>query len=158
MIGRDFMQEMRAGEEKAVEALLNAAFPGPDEARIVRALRKSGEIAGEQVVREEGQIVGYLALSRFRAPEGWLCLAPIAVAPDRQGQGIGRRMCRMLVGWAEAAGQTIVVLGEPEFYSRAGFRMAEGLASPFPIDHTLVAGPARAPQGSRLRYPRAFGT
>ncbi|QFT62182.1 GNAT family N-acetyltransferase [Roseivivax sp. THAF30] len=152
----DFMREMRAGEEDAVEALLRAAFPGPDEANLVRHLRKSGAIAGEQVVTEGDQLLGYLALSQMIAPKGWLCLAPVAVAPDRQRQGIGRRMCRFLAGWAEAAGQTIVVLGEPGFYQRCGFRMAEGLTSPFPVDHTLVVGPAKSKE-SALVYPKAFG-
>ncbi|SIS66944.1 putative acetyltransferase [Roseivivax lentus] len=153
----DFMREMRAGEEGAVDALLRAAFGGPDEALLVTALRKSGDIAGEQVVAEGGSIVGYLALSAMPAPKGWLCLAPVAVAPDRQGAGIGRRMVRFVAGWAEAAGQTLVVLGDPTFYGRCGFRAATGLTSPFPIDHTLVAGPAKARPGTALVYPKAFG-
>ncbi len=153
----EFMREMRAGEEDAVDALLRAAFGGAEEARLVAALRKAGDIAGEQVVRQGDVLIGYLALSAMRAPEGWLCLAPVAVAPDNQGQGIGRRMVRVTAGWAEAAGQTLVVLGDPAFYSRCGFRMAQDITSPYPLDHTLVAGPAKAKSGVALVYPKAFG-
>ncbi|MHA6325362.1 GNAT family N-acetyltransferase [Roseivivax sp. CAU 1753] len=153
----DFMRAMRAGEEAQVDALLRAAFDGPDEADLVAALRKTRAIAGEQVVTIGGNVAGYLALSAMTAPEGWLCLAPVAVAPEHQRLGIGRRMVRFVVGWAEASGQTLVVLGDPVFYRRCGFRMAEGLRSPYPIDHTLVAGPARAPDGTALGYPAAFG-
>lgn len=153
----EFMREMRAGEEAAVDALLRTAFDSAEEAEIVRALRKAGDIAGEQVVAEDGAVIGYLGLSAMRAPRGWLCLAPVAVAPDRQGQGIGRRMVRFVAGWADAAGQTLVVLGDPAFYERCGFRKAEGLTSPFPIEHTLVAGPAKAKPGTALVYPKAFG-
>ena len=153
----EFMRAMRAGEEAQIDALLREAFGGADEAALVSALRKSGAMAGEQVVAEGGRVVGYLALSAMVAPKGWLCLAPVAVAADRQGRGIGRRMVRFVAGWAEAAGQTLVVLGDPAFYGRCGFRAAAGLTSPYPIESTLVAGPANAPEGTALVYPKAFG-
>ena len=54
--GHDFMREMRAGEETQVEQLLQKAFKGNDEARLVRLLRKEGVMAGESVVAEDGRI------------------------------------------------------------------------------------------------------
>ncbi|SEK38144.1 putative acetyltransferase [Roseivivax marinus] len=159
MFRNQFMREMHAGEEDAVEALLRAAFGQPDEATLVRKLRKQGVIAGEAVVPGEDGPVGYVALSDMVAPKGWLCLAPVAVAPDQQGQGIGRRLCGMISEWARQAGQTVVVLGEPGFYQRAGFSLerAQKLASPFPLDHTLIARPGEDMPKDRLVYPKAFG-
>ena len=156
--GHDFMREMRAGEETQVEQLLQKAFRGNDEARLVRLLRKEGVMAGESVVAEDGRIVGYFALSEFVKPKGWLCLAPVAVLPERQGQGIGRRMMGMLSEWARLAGKTVVVLGQVPFYERGGFSAARAakLTTPYPVEHTLLAGPGQDVPEAELVYPAAF--
>ncbi len=157
MFSPDFLREMKRGEEASVSALLTDAFGQPDEARLVEKLRKSRAMAGEMVLPSKQGIVGYLALSRMIAPKGWLCLAPMAVHPDLQRMGYGRRMVGMITEWARLSGQTLVVLGDPDFYTRCGFRPApEGLTSPYPVDHTLVAGEVKA-KSLDLRYPQAFG-
>ncbi len=159
MLSNNFLREMRPGEEAQVDALLRAAFGQADEAKLVKALRKSGRIAGECVVPGDDGLDGYFALSSMRAPEGWLALAPVAVAPEKQRRGIGRRMTGFLTAWAVAAGQTVVVLGEPGFYERAGFSVARArkLTSPFPVDHTAIARPGDDVPEATLVYPDAFG-
>lgn len=160
-----FLRAMRPGEEPAVAALLKAAFGGEEEARLVDRLRKDGVMAGESVLPgPEGPAghagpVGYFALSQMRAPKGWLCLAPVAIHPDWQGRGHGRRMIRMLAGWAVAADQRVVVLGEPAFYQDCGFSTARAarLISPYPIDHTALLAPGEDIPTETLRYPAAFG-
>ncbi|WP_417525942.1 GNAT family N-acetyltransferase [Marinovum sp.] len=157
-----FLRAMKPGEEPSVDALLRAAFGGEDEVRLVAKLRKAGVMAGESVLPgPEGSNgpVGYFALSQMRQPKGWLCLAPVAIHPDWQRRGQGRRMIRMLTGWAEAAGQTIVVLGEPDFYESCGFSRARaaGLTSPYPTDHTLLLAPGGGVPRETLVYPAAFG-
>ena len=77
-----FTRPMQPGEEDAVRDLLDAAFGGRDESRLVDALRKSGDMAGEMVLPMGERVIGYYALSPFRAPKGWLCLAPVAIAPE----------------------------------------------------------------------------
>lgn len=153
-----FCRALRAGEEAQVDALLGAAFDSGAEARLVTALRRSGAIAGEMVLPLNGEIAGYYALSHFRRPEGWLCLAPVAIHPEHQRQGHGRRMVGQLAEWARLTGQVVVVLGQAEFYQRAGFRRAsaELLSSPYPIEHTLIAGPEEDLPKERLVYPAAF--
>lgn len=155
----DFMREMQAGEEPEVERLIQKAFKGNDEVALVRALRKQGDMAGEMVVAGPDGLVGYLALSEMAAPKGWLCLAPVAVHPDAQGRGVGRRMCGMITAWARQAGRMVVVLGDVPFYERAGFSAARAakLASPYPIAHTLLAGPGEGAPEETLLYPPAFG-
>ncbi|MEQ9258402.1 MAG: N-acetyltransferase [Roseovarius sp.] len=154
-----FCRPMQAGEEAAVERLLHAAFDAPDEAGLVQALRREGAIAGEMVLPMGEEIVGYYALSSMRAPEGWLCLAPVAVAPEHQGKGLGRRMVGQLAQWARMAGQTVVVLGYVPFSERCGFSAARAarLTSPYPVEHTLLAGPGEDAPEAVLRYPKAFG-
>ena len=157
MFSPDFLREMQRGEEPAVDALLAHAFGGQDEVKLIAKLRKSRAMAGEMVLPSEHGIIGYLALSKMIAPKNWLCLAPVAIHPDVQRMGYGRRMVGMITEWAKMTNQTLVVLGDPVFYQRCGFRTApDGLTSPYPVDHTLVAGPAKA-KSLELRYPQAFG-
>ena len=160
LIGPDFSRELRRGEEDEVEALLRSAFDGAAAAELVRALRKTGAMAGESVATWDGRIAGYYALSHMVAPKGWLCLAPVAVSPDRQGRGLGRRMMGMLSEWARLSQTYVVVLGQVAFYERAGFSQAraQGLTSPYPLAHTMIAGPGTDVPVSALQYPKAFAT
>ncbi len=153
-----FSREMRRGEEPAVAALLQRAFGGQAEARLVDKLRRAGDIAGETVLPSDDEIVGYYALSVMRSPKRWLCLAPVAIEPDWQGQGHGRRMIGLVSEWARLSGCYVVVLGEPAFYARAGFSLARAakLSSPYPITNTLLAGPGTDVPEQTLIYPKAF--
>lgn len=149
---------MNPGEEQAVERLLQRAFEGSAEAQLVRKLRKSRQIAGEMVVPGEDGIVGYYALSRMVEPKGWLALAPVAVDPEWQGRGIGRRMVGMAAEWARLSKTTIVVLGAVPFYERAGFSVARAakLISVYPVAHLLLAGPGEDAPERALVYPSTF--
>jgi putative acetyltransferase len=77
----------------------------------------------------DGAVVGYVLGSRIHVGGSpAVALAPLAVHPQHQGAGIGQQLVRRLVGEARSAGETlIVVLGDPEYYSRFGFRAAEDL-------------------------------
>ncbi|MDG1376666.1 MAG: N-acetyltransferase [Yoonia sp.] len=153
----EFARDMKRGEEAQVDALLRAAFGGSAEAELVVKLRKARLIAGEQVLPMGDKIVGYYALSYMVKPKGWLCLAPVAIAPDVQRRGYGKRMVGMLTEWARLTKTPVVVLGEPAFYEKAGFSRegAAALTSPYPIDHTMVCGLTGAPEQT-LVYATAF--
>ncbi|MFQ1699167.1 GNAT family N-acetyltransferase [Loktanella agnita] len=155
----DFSRDMRPGEEPAVDALLRAAFVGgEDEVALVRKLRKSRAIAGETVLPMGDRIVGYYALSRLVSPKGWLVLAPVAIDPDMQGAGHGRRMIGMLTEWARLTRTPVVVLGQPAFYEKAGFskEQASRLRSPYPPEYILLASCAGGQPAETLVYPTAF--
>ena len=158
--GPDFARELRPGEESQVEALLHAAFEGPDEADLVRKLRKDRAMAGENVLVWDGEIMGYFALSHMVAPKGWLCLAPVAIKPSLQRRGYGKRMLGLLSEWARLSQTPVVVLGDPQVYERAGFSrdMAANLISPYPIEFTMLAGLKGPPPTKKLVYPAAFET
>lgn len=154
----EFARDLERGEEMQVDDLLRAAFGGTEEVALVAKLRKARLIAGEQVMPMGGRIVGYYALSYLVKPRGWLCLAPVAIAPDVQRCGYGKRMIGMLTEWARLTQTPVVVLGAPAFYEKAGFsrESAAALTSPFPVDLTMVCGLAGAPE-QELIYPPAFG-
>jgi len=153
-----FQRPMNPGEEAAVERLLQRAFKGSSEAQLVRKLRKSRQIAGEMVVPGEGGIVGYYALSKMVEPKGWLALAPVAIDPEWQRRGIGKRMVGMAAEWARLSQTMIVVLGDVPFYEKAGFKAgrAAKLISAYPVDHLLLAGPGGDAPEKALIYPSSF--
>ena len=86
----------------------------------------------------------------FDAPGDWLCLAPVAVAPEEQGRGVATALLRHVVAELMAEKRTVVVLGEPRLYARAGFssERASRLVSPYPLGATLIAGRGRTALGA----------
>jgi putative acetyltransferase len=178
VIGPDVTCEMRPGEEGEVDALLRAAFPGPEEADLVRGLRRDGAIWAEFVQPWQGRIGAYAAISRMVEPQGWGCLAPVAVLPEWQRGALapagglraqyrfGTRIVSMIAHavqisrkWTPPFPDTIVVLGEPAFYERCGFSLARAqrLISPYPLSHTMIARRGEDVPEETLVYPAAFG-
>ncbi|WP_238987457.1 GNAT family N-acetyltransferase [Roseovarius dicentrarchi] len=145
----EFSRDLHRGEEGAVGDLLNRAYGGGAEAKTVDGLRRAGVIAGEVVLPCQGGIVGYYALSRMRAPGGALCVGPVAIDPDWQRAGHGRRMIGLLAEWARLSGTCVLAEGCEAFFARAGFR-ASG------VDGLWLAGPARDLSGVELLFPKAF--
>lgn len=175
LIGFDTSRDVTEADFAEVDTLLRAAFGGEDEAVLVRRLRADGDMMVEVAKPAAGRrVAGYYALSRMTAPDGWMCLAPVAVWPDLQNgaaapQGrdpapwrIGSRMMAELADLAASPQSqlgTIVVLGDPAFYERAGFsrRRAARLESPYPVDYTMILRPGDDVPAARLVYPDAFG-
>jgi putative acetyltransferase len=78
------------------------------------------------VADENGQVAGHIAFSPVQidgASAGWHSLGPDAVWPEWQRQGIGSALIRTGLDRLRKLGSNgCVVLGEPEFYGRFGFR------------------------------------
>ena len=81
-------------DHSAIRKLLLAALPTPGEADLVEQLRAGGDATIELVAEHQGSIAGHILYSRMQAPLRALALAPVAVAPDRQRQGIGSSLIR----------------------------------------------------------------
>ncbi|AFY67602.1 GNAT family N-acetyltransferase [Geitlerinema sp. PCC 7407] len=126
----------------AIAAVVTAAFGRADEARLIDRIRESDRYRPElALVAVDGDaIVGHVLLSGIDlvGAETWpvLGLAPLAVHPDHQRQGIGSALTQGAIAAAEAqAAPLIVVLGHADFYSRFGFEIStdHGIESPFPV-------------------------
>ena len=150
-----------AGDRAAIRNILLAAFPGPDEANLVERLRAEGDTAIELVGELDGRVVGHILFSPVEAPFRALALAPVAVAPDNHGLGIGsalinnghRIACEQ--GW-----DAIFVLGEPEYYRRFGYdpELAAGFSSPYAGEYFMALAlhaPLPASEGE-VTHARAF--
>lgn len=147
-------------DDLAIEHLLTAAFGSADEARLVHTLRDEGAMHSEGLACDPGgRIVGYAALSAFIAPSGWLALAPVAVQPALQRQGIGSAVVTAVLAEVEAP---VVVLGAPEYYGRFGFSVAAAarLTTPYPLNYTGLRGWSEQGDGpapsETLVYPKSF--
>ncbi len=125
-----------ATDVDAIDAVTTAAFlaaPHTDhtEQFIVKALRKAGKLTESLVAEVDGTVVGHVAVSPVSISDGasdWYGLGPISVLPAYQGQGIGARLMNAALSALRQRGACgCVVLGEPGYYGRFGFRVAPGL-------------------------------
>ena len=154
-------------DASAISALVDEAFASAEhsdgtEAAIVERLREAGALTLSLVAVEGGEIVGHVDLSPVTIDgrsAGWLGVGPVAVRPDRQRQGIGDRLMREALIWAGAHGAAgCVVLGEPAYYGRFGFRADPRLFYPGPPPEyfQLLAFGEEVPAGI-VGYHPAFG-
>jgi putative acetyltransferase len=127
---RSVMREEAPGDAAAVRRLNTAAFETDAEAKLVDVLRAAGALTLSLVAEVEGEIVGHIAFSPVvvdsaqRTFRG-VGLAPMAVAPARQRQGIGGKLIDEGLRRLRAAGHRFcVVLGHAEYYPRHGFARA----------------------------------
>ncbi len=143
-------------EAVTIAAFAHAAHTSHTEQFIVRELRALGQLAVSLVAVEQGaevdgdlegdvegvghsvgRIVGHVAVSPVTiapAPAGgaWYGLGPLSVLPPYQGQGIGSQLMRLALERLRALPQAAgcVVLGEPAYYTRFGFRGEPALVLP----------------------------
>jgi len=93
------------------------------------------------LAEEDGRPIGHILFSAARVEQAsrrvsTAILAPLAVVPDSQRQGIGGRLIEDGIARLAAAGVELVfVLGHPAYYPRHGFEPAHphGLVAPYPI-------------------------
>jgi putative acetyltransferase len=116
-------------EREAVLRVHRAAFGREDEARLVQQLHLSGRDVFELLAECDGTIVAHVAFSPVTIEHGEdgraRGLAPVAVLPAWQRQGIGTRLIgEALQALRAAALRGVVVLGDPTYYARFGFEPA----------------------------------
>jgi len=117
------------GDYDAVRRLNVVAFPTSAEAMLVDDLRLRVRPLISLVARLGDQVVGHILFSPVTLdghPDKQLMgLAPMAVAPELQGRGIGSSLVEAGLAQCDGLGMAaVVVLGHPEYYPRFGFEPA----------------------------------
>jgi putative acetyltransferase len=117
----------------AIESLYPKAFPDEDLLPVVRALLEEPEIGMSLVAIADSNVAAHVFFTRCEV-EGCdiktALLAPLAVTPACQRQGIGTSLVRDgLQRLQETGVQLVCVLGDPAYYSRLGFE-SEALVEP----------------------------
>jgi putative acetyltransferase len=116
-----------AADHAEVRRVNELAFGRPAEADLVDAVRAAGAATLSLVAVHEGRVVGHILFSpvTVASPSGDFVavgLAPMAVLPEVQKQGVGSLLVRAGLDNLRRAGhEIVVVLGHPEYYPRFGF-------------------------------------
>jgi putative acetyltransferase len=121
-----------AADHDGIRRVHQRAFPTPAEAALVDALRAAGAVTLSLVAVEDGggEVLGHILFSPVTITTAHgarvaVGLAPVAVAPARQRQGIGERLVRAgIAALGQAGHAVVVVLGHPDYYPRFGFERA----------------------------------
>ncbi len=155
----------------AIHEVNELAFGGRAEADLIEALRKTDSFIPELslVAVRNGEVIGHILFSPIviKSKErviSALALAPMAVHPKFQNQGVGTKLIRRGHEDCRRLGyKVVVVIGHPGYYPRFGFLPArdKGLQVPFPVPDEafmvleFVPGALEATQGEII-YPPAF--
>ncbi len=120
----DFQLRLETDRDRdGVEELLLEAFPTALEARLVQMLREDDDVVYSLVASGRTGVIGHALFSRMPAPAGSLALGPVAVTAPRRRQGIAAALVKAGLGHAKAdAWEAVIVLGDPSYYRRFGFR------------------------------------
>jgi putative acetyltransferase len=112
-------------------AFASAVHSSQTEPQIIDALRQAGALTISLVATEEDEVLGHVAFSPVTIDgedKGWYGLGPVSVRPDQQRQGIGERLVRDGLSRLQNMGAMgCVVLGDPGYYQRFGFRTDDRL-------------------------------
>ena len=127
-------QDIEAISRLTEVAFRNEVHSSHTEHFIVNALRRTGQLSISLVAAEHDEILGHVAISPVSISSGvtgWYGLGPISVRPDRQGKGIGSALMRAALQQLRQQGAAgCVVLGDPAYYGRFGFKAHPGLELP----------------------------
>jgi putative acetyltransferase len=113
-----------------IRKIIELAFGQAAEADLVDALRRNGKAFLSLVAEREGAVIGHILFSavNFETTEKQVSgqgLAPMAVLPEAQNQGVGSALVNEGLERCRRAGVAyVVVLGHPSYYPRFGFQPA----------------------------------
>ena len=115
---------------EAIRQVCDRAFGQPQEGEVVDSLRRNCEGLLSLVAVDQSQVVGHIFFSPATVDSGekpilGMGLAPMAVLPEFQRQGIGSELIRVGVAMLKQKGcPFIIVLGHADYYPRFGFERA----------------------------------
>ncbi len=115
-------------------ALLRLAFPGSHyEEQLVEEFHNNGTPLHEWVCIHANRVIAYIAFSNAYHEETvcGLHLAPLAVNPDFQNQGVGSELLHFALRQEVISKSTLYVLGKPDFYRKLGFELCTNPVCPF---------------------------
>ena len=163
---------IRAEEENdrsSVHAVNVSAFETPSEANLVDALREQVPHVVSLVAEDNGAIVGHIMFSPVslsgHIDVKVMGLAPLAVSPEHQRQGIGSALVHAGIEQVRKLGfGAVVVLGHPEYYPRFGFSPSSrfGIDCEYEVPEEVFMAMELRPEAlhgknGKIKYHAAFG-
>lgn len=125
------IREETPADIPAVRRINDLAFGGLDEGATVDLLRQRGKHLLSLVAEQDGEIVGHILFTAMtiETPGGIVPavgLAPMAVLPAHQRQGVGSALIRAgLQRLREDGHRVCFVLGHPTYYPKFGFERSD---------------------------------
>ncbi len=166
-----------AADYAAVEALVKSAFEhaphsdGSEHLLVARLRASAAFIPALSIVAEhKGELVGYILLTSNGICSQTQChttlaLAPLAVLPSLQRQGVGTALMGKAHAVAKKLGYgSIIVLGDPAYYGRFGYLPCSnfGITLPFEAPAEYMMAKELTPDSLKeisgeVCYDPAFG-
>jgi len=154
----------RPEDRDSIRDVLLAAFADhpyshQTEHLIVEALRPDDALTVSLVAEIGGDVVGQIAFSPVKigdCEDGWLALGPVAVLPRLQRQGIGQALVTEGLTTIRGLGaRGCVLVGDPAFYARFGFRPDAALHMEGVPSEVLLCLPMceNVPEGTVTHHP-----
>jgi len=125
------IRKEKGSDVEAISEVTKAAFENHPHSKqteqfIVNALRAANALTISLVAEIDGKVVGHIAFSPVaisNGSQGWYGIGPVSVLPELQRQGIGKSLIQKGLSLLKGLGaKGCALVGEPEFYSRFGFR------------------------------------
>lgn len=135
-----------ADEADAIAEVHRAAFGADLEAELARDLMLDKAFVSSLsfAAEKDGKLIGHVLFTRSRLGRDdglpglpLLLLAPLAVVPEAQHEGVGTALVEAAIALARESGEVAVfVFGDPAFYGRFGFVQAgpSGVRAPHPAE------------------------
>ncbi|MEV6910323.1 N-acetyltransferase [Amycolatopsis sp. NPDC051071] len=137
------LRQETPADHEAIHAVHLAAFAKRSvpvvEAKLVDELRGEGDLIGALsiVAERDGEVVGHVCCSPSRLgtdEKSTVGLGPLGVLPAHHKSGVGSALVHAVLGAADALGYgAVVLLGDPNYYSRFGFVLAESFGITPPV-------------------------
>jgi putative acetyltransferase len=160
------IRDERIGDQAAIDQVIAAAFAdhphsNQREPCLVNSLRDSKALTVSLVAEDHGDIIGHIAFSPVRIGgvfQEWYGLGPVSVQPEWQRQGIGQALINYgLERLREMGANGCVLLGEPEYYGRFGFKPEPGVQlEGVPPEFFLTLSFGQPVPNGRVDYHPAF--
>jgi putative acetyltransferase len=128
---------------------------------LVSNLRNQGALAVSLVAEYEGKVIGHIAFSEVTIngdDRSWYGLAPLSVDPDYHNQGVGSQLVLSgLEAIKKLGAEGCVLVGEPEYYGRFGFKAHESLTlEGIPAKYFLALSFIYRAVSGEVAYHKAF--
>ena len=149
-------------------AVYPLAFPDEELRPLVSALLE-GEAKVLSVGAFDGDIVGHVLFTLFDGEgaddkRAGAMLAPLAVLPEYQGQGMGSALVKQgLLQLTSMGTRQVFVLGDPNYYGRFGFQAEQNVLPPYPLPEewrgawqSMVLSDAKPLTPGHCRLPDAW--
>jgi putative acetyltransferase len=156
----------RPGDADAIRQLTTEAFAGKPyasgtEAAITDNLRSAGALTLSIVATLADKVVGHIALSPVLIDgeeTQWFGIGPLSVQPSLHRQGIGSSLVHQGLSWLKAnEARGCVVLGDPAYYMRFGFkRQLDLLYDGAPAEYFMALSLDGSTAVGKVAYHAAF--